>query len=162
MTIMRNDGSISVRGVFLICAQHSKTFPCIRFYPFLFSKPFFVIYISQMESSNDYMNQLIKILGDSENINPTRECAPLNDKSTLMISIFLCVGLVISYLPQVSFCSQRNGKCPFLNSTKIALQDYRQQDKRGVQCLVFVVGSCFFNLKFFEYYSFAMGLDRML
>lgn len=40
MTIMRNDGSISVRGVFPICAQHSKTFPCIRFYPFLFSKPF--------------------------------------------------------------------------------------------------------------------------
>lgn len=58
-----------------------------------------------MESSNDYMNQLIKILGDSENIDPTRECVPLNDKSTLMISIFLCVGLVISYLPQVSFCS---------------------------------------------------------
>ncbi|KAI8879953.1 hypothetical protein K501DRAFT_335714 [Backusella circina FSU 941] len=27
-------------------------------------------------------------------------CAPINDKSTLFISIFLCIGLVISYLPQ--------------------------------------------------------------
>jgi hypothetical protein len=32
----------------------------------------------------------------------TKECVPLDDKSTLFISIFLCVGLVISYLPQVS------------------------------------------------------------
>lgn len=30
-----------------------------------------------------------------------RQCIPVDDKTNLMISVFLCVGLVISYLPQV-------------------------------------------------------------
>jgi hypothetical protein len=66
------------------------------------------------------MNQLIKALGESTNIEPTRECVPLNDKSTLMISIFLCVGLVISYLPQVSFFAKK-WKMLSLSNPKIAL-----------------------------------------
>jgi hypothetical protein len=42
----------------------------------------------------------ISVLGKIRDIEP-RQCVPLDDKSTLFISIFLCVGLVISYLPQV-------------------------------------------------------------
>ncbi|KAL0138523.1 hypothetical protein V8B55DRAFT_1515589 [Mucor lusitanicus] len=47
-----------------------------------------------------HIDQIIQVLGDTKHTEPARECVPLNDKSTLMISIFLCVGLVISYLPQ--------------------------------------------------------------
>ncbi|GAN00746.1 conserved hypothetical protein [Mucor ambiguus] len=46
------------------------------------------------------INQIIQVLGEAKHTEPAKECVPLNDKSTLMISIFLCVGLVISYLPQ--------------------------------------------------------------
>lgn len=43
---------------------------------------------------------LISVLGNISDTEP-RQCIPLDDKTTLFISIFLCVGLVISYLPQV-------------------------------------------------------------
>jgi hypothetical protein len=55
--------------------------------------------ITKSISSSDI---LFSILAEAGNPAP-KECVPLNDKSTLFISIFLCVGLVISYLPQVSW-----------------------------------------------------------
>lgn len=52
-----------------------------------------------MDNKNGY-DLLISILGNIKD-NVPRQCIPVHDKSTLFISIFLCVGLVISYLPQV-------------------------------------------------------------
>ncbi|KAI8390304.1 hypothetical protein BD560DRAFT_380598 [Blakeslea trispora] len=44
------------------------------------------------------METVTKILSYSQE--RAKECVPLNDKTTLFISLFLCIGLVVSYLPQ--------------------------------------------------------------
>ncbi|KAI9365899.1 hypothetical protein BD770DRAFT_377502 [Pilaira anomala] len=45
---------------------------------------------------NKETNELMALVFEKEQ----RQCIPVDDKTNLMISIFLCVGLVISYLPQ--------------------------------------------------------------
>ncbi|CAO3658744.1 unnamed protein product [Rhizopus microsporus] len=37
---------------------------------------------------------------DNRDVEGIKRCVPLDDKTTLMITIFLCFGIVVSYLPQ--------------------------------------------------------------
>lgn len=79
---------------------------------FFSSFPRYKIYLIYMSF---HIDQIIQVLGDTKHTEPARECVPLNDKSTLMISIFLCVGLVISYLPQVAMISVSTNNGSILN-----------------------------------------------
>ncbi|KAI9280686.1 hypothetical protein BY458DRAFT_500057 [Sporodiniella umbellata] len=42
-----------------------------------------------------FLQQIAKVANSEP-----KQCVPLNDKTNLLISLFLCVGLIISYLPQ--------------------------------------------------------------
>jgi hypothetical protein len=86
------------RSIFILAACKFRLFPFSRF----FSVSLLFRYILTMETiinKNPY-NQLITVLGNIIDTTP-RKCVPLDDKTTLLISSFLCVGLVVSYLPQV-------------------------------------------------------------
>jgi hypothetical protein len=47
------------------------------------------------------MQQFLQLVAKAADKEP-RQCIPLDDKTNLLISIFLCLGLVVSYLPQVN------------------------------------------------------------
>lgn len=94
-SLVNQKRSIITRRVLLLI-KHTFSPP-----PFFVSFPYFYYY-NRMETiiDQDKYNLFMDVLGNLKDKAP-RECVPLDDKTTLFISSFLCVGLVISYLPQV-------------------------------------------------------------